>query len=406
MENLNSNKNCYSIIDLVESKSLSWIFIADEDDPWRASLSWITFFLLAFAVPVFSHYHHNHLHPFDWIVQLSFSSLSALSFFHLLQFSRLRRFLFLNSSVGGCKLTANYSDEVHRCTMLLCTFILSCLVCDIMYNIWWFTTAGTEIPYIYNLYFSHAVACLMHMTSWLYRTSLFLLVCVLFKLTCSLQILRLEDFARVFEKVSDVGPILVQHLTIKRHLRVISHRFRTFILSTLVLVTTSLFASLLVTTVDGSVVNISTAGELVLCSITLVFGLYICQHSAAKITHKAQSLTSLVTKWHMCATTESFVDMGKVDENPRANSTPQMVHLGSDNEVGDGDDELDNTNFIPVYKHTISYQQRQALVTYFENNETGITVYGFMLDRTSINTVFAIQLSLALWLFDKTIGLG
>lgn len=81
-----------------------------------------------------------------------------------------------------------------------------------------------------------------------------------------------------------------------------------------------------------------------------------------------------------------------------------MVDLDFDNEVGDGDDELDNTKFIPIYKHAISYQQRQALVTYVENNETGITVYGFMLDRTSINTVFAIQLSLALWLLDKTIG--
>lgn len=67
----------------------------------------------------------------------------------------------------------------------------------------------------------------------------------------------------------------------------------------------------------------------------------------------------------MCATTDSFVDMGKVDENPRANGTPKMVHLGSDNEVGDGDDELDNTNFIPVYKHTISYQQRQALGKFY-----------------------------------------
>lgn len=160
---------------------------------------------------------------------------------------------------------------MQRSTMLLCAFILPCLVCDIMYNIWWFTTGGTEIPYIYNVYFSHAMACLMHTASWLYRTSLFLLVCVLFKLTCSLQILRLEDFAQVFDKLSDVGLILDQHLTIKRNLRVISHRFRAFILSTLVLVTTSLFASLLVTTVDGSVVNISTAGELVVIPFSLVF---------------------------------------------------------------------------------------------------------------------------------------
>ncbi|KAJ0955681.1 hypothetical protein HanPSC8_Chr01g0005661 [Helianthus annuus] len=100
----------------------------------------------------------------------------------------------------------------------------------------------------------------------------------------------------------------------QRNLRVISHRFRAFILLTLILVTTSQFASLLVTTVDDAVVNVSTTGELALCSVTLVFGLYICQRSAAKITHKAQSLTSLATKWHMCATTHNFVDMGNNDE--------------------------------------------------------------------------------------------
>ncbi|GJR65146.1 hypothetical protein Tco_0011211 [Tanacetum coccineum] len=322
-------------MDVLESSSLSWIFIPDHHHhPWLATLSWITFFFLTFLVPVLSHFivyecsdcDINTLRPFDWIVQVSMSLFSTLSYVSLVRFTRkygLRRFLFLDKMDGvGEHVRKRYTEELH--------------------------------------------------------------------------ILRLEDFAQVFDKLSDVGPILVEHLTIKRNLRVISHRFRAFILLTLILVTASQFASLLVTTVEGSIVNISTTGELALCSIVLVFGLYICQRSAAKITHKAQSLTSLVTKWHMCATINSFVDMGTTDETPKANVTPQMVELDSDDEVGDGDDELDNTKFFPVYRKTLSYQQRQALVTYFENNESGITVYGFMLDRTSINTVFAIQLSLAL----------
>lgn len=53
--------------------------------------------------------------------------------------------------------------------------------------------------------------------------------------------------------------------------------------------------------------------------------------------------------------------MGTTGETPRSNINPQMSDLDFDNEVGDGDDELDNTKFIPVYKHSISYQQRQAL---------------------------------------------
>ncbi|KAI3740773.1 hypothetical protein L2E82_31246 [Cichorium intybus] len=410
------NSNHYSIIDLLESRPFSWIFVADHHDPWRATASWTLFFLLTFVAPLVSHFafqcsacDYNHRRPFDWIVQVPLSVFSTLSFVSLLRFTRkygLRRFLFLDElDAVGDKVRRRYSEELHRSTTLLYAFILPCVLADGIYNIWWFTYGGTKIPYFYNVYISHAIACMFHMSSWLYRTSLYLLVCVLFKLTCSLQILRLDDFARVFEKLSDVGPILVEHLTIRRNLRVISHRFRVFILATLILVTASQFASLLVTTVDGSIVDVFTTGELALCSITLVFGMYICQRSAAKITHKAQSLTSLVSKWHICATIDTFVDTDTINESPTANIIiPQMVDLDFDNEVGDGDDELDNTKFIPIYKHAISYQQRQALVTYVENNETGITVYGFMLDRTSINTVFAIQLSLALWLLDKTIG--
>ena len=45
-------------------------------------------------------------------------------------------------------------------------------------------------------------------------------------------------------------------------------------------------------------------------------------------------------------------------------------------------------------------------VTYFENNRAGVTVYGFMLDRTSLHTIFGIALSLVLWLLGKTIGIS
>lgn len=45
-------------------------------------------------------------------------------------------------------------------------------------------------------------------------------------------------------------------------------------------------------------------------------------------------------------------------------------------------------------------------VTYFEHNKAGITVYGFMLDRTWLHTIFVIQLSLTLWILNKTIGIS
>lgn len=151
---------------------------------------------------------------------------------------------------------------MQRSMKLLSAFVLPCFLADSVYKIWWFSTGGNQIPYLYNIYLSKLLFCILLMCSWLYRISICFLVCVLFRLTCYLQILRLEEFAQVFERESDVATILLEHLSIRRNLRVISHRFRLFILSTLILVTISQFASLLVTTEPSSRVNIATAGEL------------------------------------------------------------------------------------------------------------------------------------------------
>lgn len=396
---------------------LKWVFL-DYSSFWKAGLSWSIFFLLNIGVPLVSHFvfscsdcDPSHQRPFDAIVQLSLSLFAAISFLSISSFARkygLRRFLFLNKlSEDSDKVRQGYGQQLHRSMKLLSAFVLPCFLADSVYKIWWFSTGGNQIPYLYNIYLSKLLFCILLMCSWLYRISICFLVCVLFRLTCYLQILRLEEFAQVFERESDVATILLEHLSIRRNLRVISHRFRLFILSTLILVTISQFASLLVTTEPSSRVNIATAGELALCSITLVTGLFICLRSAAKITHKAQSVTSLAAKWHACATISSFDDLG--DETP---SSAQIASArappdwDTDNEEGDGDDVLDNTNLVPIYANTISYQKRQALVTYFEHNRAGITVYGFMLDRTWLHTIFAIQLSLTLWLLNKTIGIS
>ncbi|KAK1426577.1 hypothetical protein QVD17_15253 [Tagetes erecta] len=417
INNQKSNHN-YRIITTLESTTFSWIFI-NQSTSCKSLLSWLIFILFTIAVPILSHIFYqcnecdnSHRRPFDLIVQLSLSFCSTLSFLNLSSFARkygLRRFLFLNKLPDvSAKVRDGYSDQLHRSMNLLCAFIIPCFLADSVYKIWWFSSAGNQLPYIYNIYISHTIACILLLSSWLYRTTLFFLVCVLFKLTCYLQILRFQDFAKVFEKQTDVGSILKEHLAIRRTLRIISHRFRAFILSTLILVTASQFASLLVTTKTGSLVNISTAGELALCSVTLVSGLCICLRSAAKITHKAQSVTSLVTKWHTCATINSFDNAGPTEETPVANKPERAnyhfnAHMDSDMDEGE-EDELDDTSMVPIYRDTISYQKRQALATYFENSKSGITVFGIMLDRVSLRMIFAVEMSLTLWLLKKTVN--
>ncbi|GJU61293.1 hypothetical protein Tco_1243128 [Tanacetum coccineum] len=381
--NKTNTKSNYWIIDTLESRGFSWLFL-DQSSVWKTGLSWSIFFLLTVCVPLLSHLVYqcsacdfHHTRPFDSIVQSSLSVFSAVSFFSLLSFSRkygLRRFLFLDKmSDVSDEVRHGYSDQLHKAMKFYCAFVVPCFIANASYKIWWFISGAHQIPYISNIYLSHSFACILLMVSWLYRTSLFFLVCVLFKLTCDMQIFRLEGFAKVFEKQGDVGLILMEHLAIRRTLRIISHRFRGFVLSTLILVTASQFASLLVTTRPGSLVNISTAGELALCSTTLVSGLFICLRNAAKITHKAQSVTSLAAKWHTCATIDSFDDMGPTEETAQDNITTETNkyhfnnHNYSDNEEGD-EDELDNTNDILGEQqgrdHSVWFYVRQDISTH------------------------------------------
>lgn len=97
--------------------------------------------------------------------------------------------------------------------------------------------------------------------------------------------------------------------------------------------------------------------------MTLVAGLFICLRSAAKITHRAQAITCLAAKWHASSTINSFDDVDDDIPRPRI-VAPRMDYINgnwvSDNEEGD-EDVIDNTNIMPIFTHTMSYQKRQAL---------------------------------------------
>lgn len=161
---------------------------------------------------------------------------------------------------------------LQRSMKILLMFILPCFVAICAYKVWWYVSGSTQLPYYGNIYISDTILCTLELCSWVYRTSIFFVVCLLFRLICYLQILRLEDFAQAFQKETDeMGSILMDHLRIRRNLRIISHRFRAFILLTLVLVTASQLASLLMTTRSSAKVNIYKAGELAVSIVSLSF---------------------------------------------------------------------------------------------------------------------------------------
>lgn len=142
-------------------------------------------------------------------------------------------------------------------------FLLPCFMAEAAYKMWWYVSAAYEIPYYgKNMYISYTISCTLELCSWLYRTSIFFFVCILFRLICRLQMIRLEDFASIFRREAEVGTILMQHLGLRRTLTIISHRFRVFMLLSLIFVTASQFITLLMTTRSNAHVNLSKAGQL------------------------------------------------------------------------------------------------------------------------------------------------
>ncbi|KAL5578724.1 hypothetical protein UlMin_011166 [Ulmus minor] len=405
------------------SSCLKWVCV-DHSSLWRAGLSWSIFFLFAFGVPVASHFllscdscDENHSRPYHIPAQISLSLFATASFLCLSHWTRkygLRKFLLIDKLCDASeKVRHKYDDQLQKSMRLFFMIVLLYFTAECVYKIWWYVSGASEIPHFGNLYLSLTVACTLELCSWLYRILLIFLVCILFRLICFLHILRLDDFALVFQRETDVGSILIDHLTVRRNLRTISHRFRSFILFSLILVTASQLSALLMTTRSNAHVNIFKAGELALCSISIVTGLFICLRSGTKVTHKAQSLTALCAKWHVCATMNSF-DFTEGETPLAQNSSSQLFSVGAaDSESDDestsrdgDDDDLNDTKLIPIFAHTITFQKRQALVTYLENNKAGITVFGFMLDRTWLHSIFGIQLALLLWLLNKTIGIS
>nr|VDD30881.1 unnamed protein product [Brassica oleracea] len=397
----------------------------DQSSRLKTLISWSLFFLLAVIVPMISHFVlicsdcDFKLHrPYDALVQLSLSIFAGISFVSLSAWSKrygIRKFLFLHKLKDvSDKVRVGYEAEIQRSMKPLAIFVLPSLALQATYRVWWYASGSDQIPYFINPTLSHVLACTLQLSSWLYRTSLFIIACLVYQVVCHLQILRLDEFARCFSsEITDFSATLAEHLKIHRELKIVSHRFRRFLVLSLFFVTATQFMALL-TTIRASVpFHIYEVGELALCSISLVSGLFICLKSATQMTHKAQSVTSIATKWNVCASLDTFddLDSGDTPKYPTSRQHFQILsrrrdvtRSSDDDEDGEVDSDLDNTTIHPIYARAISFQKRQALVTYLENNKAGITVYGFLVDKTWLRMIFSIELALLLWLLKKTIG--
>lgn len=257
---------------------LRWMCV-DHTDGLRSAGSWAVFFLLAVAAPsavTLALPASAPQRPFDGQVQASLTLAAALAYFSLSSFLRvgLRRLLCIDRlRHDSDEVRAGYTAQLNRSFRILACFLVPCSLAEAAYEAYWYWAAAPFRSPWWN-----AAVCALDVASWVYRTAIFFMICVLFRVICYLQVLRMVGFAREFGRFAEVAVVLEHHRRIREQLRRISHRYRRFIILCLVLVTASQFAALLATTRPHATINLATAGEL---AVSTTYSLCFFQGSGA-----------------------------------------------------------------------------------------------------------------------------
>lgn len=338
-----------------------------------------------------------HIGRFELCVIVSEAAIAAVS---LICVSRnlykygIRKFLFVDQYSGeGERFQNDYVRLTKGFFRLLLWWLLPCLMIKTAREI------NRAICIYHGSAWKSIVVLLASIVSWVYLTIIFLSSCILFNLVFNLQVVHFEDYSRLIEGDSDTIVYLEEHARLRYNLSKISHRFRAFLILLFLFITISQCMILFQTTGYREIVNFTTAGNLAVSSIVQLVGVVLCLHSAAKISHRAQGVSSVVSKWHAWVTCSSNGASQSRITNGSENLEVCTDYSESDLESLDNCTIQTNSNASSLS----SYHKRQALITYLQSNPGGITIFGWVVDRALINTVFFIELSLVLFVLGKTI---
>ncbi|KAK6791632.1 hypothetical protein RDI58_010713 [Solanum bulbocastanum] len=372
-------------------------------------LSWIFFLLLGILVPMVmlevSNCHNPQIKSFEFDILVSQALLAAASLLclsHNLRKYGIRKFLFVDRYSGHIERFSNqYHKKISDSVRLLLLWVLPCFLLK---------TAREIIRILYvqhESWWQSAAISLAFVSSWTYITAIFLSACVLFHLVCSLQIIHFDDYVKFLEREPDCFVLIQEHVRLRYYLSKISHRFRIYLLLLFLIVIVSHFMTLFQTTGYTGLITYINGGDFAVSSIVQVVGVILCLNAAAKISHRAQGIGSIASRWHALATCTSgeasqmrnSTSMSCLESANRSNSF-YMNFSESDLESVDFVTEPTNTQLA---SYMSSYQKRQALVMYLQNNPGGITIFGWTVDRGLINTIFFIELTVVTFILGKTI---
>ncbi|KZV24848.1 hypothetical protein F511_14731 [Dorcoceras hygrometricum] len=378
----------------------------------RATVSWIAFTLLAVGLPLLSielsrcagcdKYEILDFELEILVFRALVAGVSLICVSRTLRKYGLRKALFVDRSHGHlAQFRKQYIRRIHVFYSLLASWFGICFLLKVAREL-------TRVLYVHQ--YSWGLSAILFsscLLSWAYSTLVFLAGCGLFYLVGNLQVIHFENYGKVLERDLDVSVYIEEHMRLTHDLSKISHRFRIFLLLEFLIVTACQFVSLLQTTVNHGIINLVNGGDFALLSIVQLVGIVLCLTAAAKISHRAQSLGSVASRWHAMVTCNSNDALGSGYLGNTEN--PELPRPTGSLPVNYSESDLESADLMPLSTNVelsssaSSYHKRQAFVTYVQSNTGGFTIFGWMVDRMLINTIFFIELSLVFFVLGKTV---
>ncbi|KAI8543925.1 hypothetical protein RHMOL_Rhmol08G0255500 [Rhododendron molle] len=380
--------------------------------PLGSTLSWLAFAVLGIALPFLvtefaycSDCEKYQIRPFELeilIAQVFLAAVSLLCISHNLRKYGVRRMLFVDRYRGHM---VQFRDQyIEKIRGFFCTLAMWTIPCFLL------KTAREVASAIYvrpDPWWQSIVIVIILLVSWTYLTMIFLSGAAVFNLVCNLQVIHFESYGKLLESDLDVSVYIEEHIRLTHYLSKISHRFRGFLLLEFLGVTASLITAVLQTTENHGILTLINAGDFGVISIVGLVGIIMCLHGATKISHRAQGIASVASRWHAFVTCNSN-EVSQVEPPTNGGNSEASNPTGA-LPMYYSESDLESTDYVPVPTNTqlasymSLYHKRQSFVTYLQTNPGGFTVFGWTIDRILINTIFFVEFSLFSFVLGKTI---
>ncbi|MED6168249.1 hypothetical protein PIB30_010028 [Stylosanthes scabra] len=158
----------------------------------------------------------------------------------------------------------------------------------------------------------------------------------------------------------------------------------------------------------GGMLTFLNGGDFAVSTLVQVVGIIICLHAATRISHRAQGVVSLASRWHALMTCSSDASQLRSSASTGSLETVNQYPLNSIH-LDYSESDLESMDYAGMPTNTqlasymSSHHKRQAFVMYLQTNPGGITIFGWTVDRSLVNTIFFLELSLVTFVLSKTI---